>query len=238
MLRQRLFTTASITVLMVFFVCPLAAQDTGNAAESRVSVSPGDINLAVSRVYTFVDKTGLGHPHAIEGKLASGNLQLGAESAAGQIVFEMTSFDADTPAARRYLGLSGLTDESTRAKVNDNMRGPDVLDVRRYPQAIFVVASALPTGTTSKQGLPTYELTGTFELHGTRQPIRVIAEVEQARGWLHLRGNFAIQQTSYGITPFSKAFGAIGVADTLRIYGDLWVAPTAQISLSEIPERK
>ncbi len=35
----------------------------------------------------------------------------------------MNSFDADTDAARRYLGLEGSTDESTRKQVNANMLG-------------------------------------------------------------------------------------------------------------------
>jgi hypothetical protein len=113
----------------------------------------------------------------------------------------------------------------------------DVLNVQKYPQATFDVSSALPTGQTGKRGLPTYELVGDFTLHGTKKPIHIVAEVEQARGWLHVRGNFVISQTSYGITPFSKVFGAIGVADALRIYGDLWVAPNSRISMNGIPER-
>lgn len=40
---------------------------------------------------------------------------------------------------------------------------------------------------------------------------------------LHVRGRFAVLQTQYGIKPFSKGLGAIGVADELQIWGDLWV---------------
>ena len=40
-------------------------------------------------------------------------------------------------------------------------------------------------------------------------------------------GNFSLLQTDYGIKPFTTALGAIGVADRLTIYGDLWVANTA-----------
>jgi hypothetical protein len=31
-------------------------------------------------------------------------------------------------------------------------------------------------------------------------------------------------QTQFGITPYSKAFGAIGVADKLTIYGEIHIA--------------
>ena len=121
---------------------------------------------------------------------------------------------------------------------NTNMKGSDVLDVQRYPTATLQVSSALPTGGKSKHGLPIYQLKGSFTLHGKTQPVVIVAEVEQARGWLHLKGNFVIKQTAFGITPFSKAFGAIGVADALRIYGDLWVAPNDQVALNTIPSRK
>lgn len=236
------------SIVGVAFVCllvsPTMAQQAGKVAvsdpQSKQAVAtpnPGDVNVKVSRVYTFVDKSGLGHQHAIEGKLSSGSLMLGVDSSAGQIVIDMRSFEADTIEARRYLGLSGSTDESTRSKVNANMNGSDVLNVQKYPRATFDVTSALPTGKKSSRGLPTYDLRGNFTLHGTKRPIQVIAEVEQARGWLHVRGYFVIKQTSFGITPYSKAFGAIGVSDSLRIHGDLWVAPNTRISMANIPER-
>lgn len=228
----------TLTAFTCLFVAPTTAKDTSQVVSKTVTANPGDVNVQVSRVYTFVDKTGLGHQHAIEGKLVSGSLLLGAESSAGKLVFDMRSFDADTATARRYIGLSGPTDAATRSKVNANMKGSDVLNVQRYPQATFDVHSAIATAQESKSGLPTYQLTGDFTLHGTTKPISMIVAVEQARGWLHVRGNFAINQTAYGITPFSKAFGAIGVTDKLRIHGDLWVAPNPRITMNDIPERR
>ncbi|MFK8114318.1 MAG: YceI family protein [Rubripirellula sp.] len=225
----------AIGCLVALFVSPVHGEE---RVQPKTTANPGDINLQVSRVYTFADKTGFGHQHAIEGRLASGNLELGASLDAGQLIFDMKSFDADTAKARQYLGLEGTTGDSTRSQVTANMRGNDVLDVGRYPTAIFNVVSALPTGQASQRGLPRYELVGSFTLHGVKKPIRVIVDVEQARGWLHVRGNFAVKQTAFGITPYSKAFGTIGVADELRIHGDLWVAPSTQVSMSEIPEHK
>jgi hypothetical protein len=45
--------------------------------------------------------------------------------------------------------------------------------------------------------------------------------VEERPEGLRVRGNFSILQTQYGIRPYSKAFGAVGVADRLTIYGDI-----------------
>jgi hypothetical protein len=196
------------------------------------------VNVEVSRVYTFVDKTGLGHQHGIEGRLESGQLRLGAAQEAGTLRFDMRSFQADGEAARRYVGLTGLTDEATRTKVTANMLGSDVLDVERYPTATLTVDSAVATGGTTSTGKPQYELRGRFELHGQTQNVRIPVEVERARGWLHVQGRFSIRQSAYGIEPYSTAFGAVGVADALVIHGDLWIAPSEHVALETIPERK
>jgi hypothetical protein len=58
---------------------------------------PGDVDLAGSRVYVFVGKTGLGHDHAVIGKLVSGSVRLDAAEDAGQLVFDMRSFLAELP---------------------------------------------------------------------------------------------------------------------------------------------
>lgn len=204
---------------------------------AHVSVAPGVVTVQQSRIYVFVDKRGVGHQHGVEAKLVEGKLALGAEKNAGQLVFDMKSFDADTDAARRYVGLSGSTDAGTRQAVNENMRGSAILDVNRFPTATFDVDSAKATGETSPKGLPSYLLQGNFTLHGTTRPLSIVVDAEQVKGWLHVRGNFTINQTDYGIRPYSKAFGAIGVTNQLRIYGDLYVAPTDNVVLSQIPQR-
>lgn len=216
----------------IFFVSPSAPRQSayGGAAvrqprqrQTRTFV-PGEVNLASSRVYVFVGKTGLGHEHAVVGHIKKGTVQLGAQRGAGQIVFDMTTFRADTEDARKFLGLSGTTDDSTRQKVNANMLGSSVLDVQRYPTATFDIDSSQRLENKSKRGFPQYRLNGRFTLHGASQPVSIVASAEPKSGWLHLRGGFAILQTDYGITPFSKAFGAIGVSDQLKIWGDIWVA--------------
>ncbi len=206
------------------------AQVTRGGANPRV-VRPGDVDVASSRVYIFVGKSGLiGHEHAVEGKLRSGAIQFGANRNAGQLVFDMNSFDADTPAARRFLGLEGETDQSTRRQVNDNMLGSAVLDVKRFPTATFTIESALPLNQTSKQGHPLYQLDGQFTLHGKTNHVRIVAETIDDNGATRVRGRFKIKQSDYGMTPFSKAFGAIGVADELGIYSDIRVAGRASVA--------
>jgi YceI-like domain len=185
----------------------------------------GQVNTEHSRVYIFVDKTGVvGHQHAIEGRLASGNLSLNG-SGSGALVFHMKSFDADTPRARKYVGLEGTTDEATRKKVNENMLGVEILNVNKFGTAKFENAKIQPKNSTSKRQLPEYVLVGDFTLHEKTRRVEILCDLEVKDGWNHVRGGFKIRQSDYGIKPFSKMLGAVGVTDELTILGDLWVVP-------------
>lgn len=141
---------------------------------------------------------------------------------AGTIEFDMTSFTADTDQARKYVGLEGSTPASTRRQVDKNMLGPDVLDVHKFQTATFKIESALHKKT--KQGKPVVELKGNFTLHGKTRPLTLSAQPTQKGGQWNLRGDFSIRQTEFGIIPYSAALGAVGVADPLKVFGDLWIA--------------
>lgn len=205
-----------------WFAEPLAAQAPGD--RSAVA-APADVDLAQSRVFIFVGKTGLGHDHGVEGFLSAGTLDLSRATDAGRLEFDLASFVADTPAARAYVRLEGETDAETQQAVTDNMLGAAVLDVENYPTATFDVESVTRLESSAEDPRPRYRLEGPFTLHGVSQRIRVLAVTEERDGWLRVRGGFVIQQTDYGIKPFRKALGAVGVADELKIWGELWVVP-------------
>ncbi|MCA9177850.1 MAG: YceI family protein [Planctomycetales bacterium] len=196
-------------------------QPAGQAIGQPTALASGNVDLARSRVFIFVGKSGFGHEHGVEGLLSSGTLQLGAAQNAGQLVFDMRTFDADTPVARKYVGLKGTTDESTRKQVNDNMRGAAVLDVSRYPTATFKINAARQLAQKSRNGNLQYLLDGVFTLHGVSRPLQVAVVSIPQQGATRVAGNFEIQQTQFGIKPFSKGLGLVGVTDELRIYGDL-----------------
>lgn len=187
----------------------------------------GDVDLANSRVYVLVGKTGLGHEHAVIGRLSAGHVRLGAAAQAGTLVFDMRTFQADTTPARKALGLSGETDADTQRQVNDNMLGPAILDVARHPTATLAIESALPARRDPPGPRPAYELQGAFTLHGVTRRVTIPVELEQAGQIVRLSGGFSIKQTDFGITPFKKFGGVVGVADELRIHGDIRLAAGA-----------
>ena len=225
-------------------VAPAAGQSTtrDKAARGQPATKtnrPGDVYLQTARVFVHVDKTGLGHEHAMTGRIRQGSIRLDVDQGAGVIVFDMASFTADSDQARKYIGLGGTTDAATAKKVTANMVGSAVLDVRRYPTATFTIDSSRRLPDKSPRGLVQYKLTGKLTLHGVTRPLSFVAETEEKNGWVHLRGGFPLLQTAFGITPFTKAFGAVGVADRLTVWGDLWaVAPRQAVSRRGTPERQ
>ncbi len=226
---MRLRLLSSLWMLFVFEAFAVAGFNrTLLSQDVAAEIKSGDVELDTSRVYVRVGKVGLGHVHGASCKLKSGTLHLSQPDATGsygKLVFDMTSFEADSDASRKYVGLEGTTDEATRKQVNENLLGKEVLDVEKYPTATFEAKRITKLDRLSKRGLPAYKFEGDFTLHGTTKPLEFAADVEVIKGWNHLRGGFAILQSDYGIKPYSKMLGAVGVADRLLIYGDLIVAP-------------
>lgn len=192
---------------------------------TQTGPKPGEANLEYSRVFIFVDRTtSLGHTHGVEGKLKSGRLAISAKEP-GSLVFDMKSFVADTETARKVLNVESTIDEATRRKVNENMLGPEILNVNRYPEAKFENIRVTATGKTSNRKLPEYILEGDFTLHKTTRHLQIRCDLEEKDGWHHLRGSFKILQTDYGIKPYTKMLGAVGIKDELMILGDIWLVP-------------
>ncbi|HWB00043.1 MAG TPA: YceI family protein [Pirellulales bacterium] len=185
----------------------------------------GTVDTQRSRVYIKVGAKGFGHEHGAEARLTRGLVHLGAEQQAGELLFDMHSFVCDTAESRRVVGLTGEIDEGTRTQTTVNMLGPEVLDVARFPTAKFTIQSARALQAQQAGAGQPYELDGSFTLHGVTQPLKFVAIAESTQGWIRLRGQFKFLQSKYRMKPYSRAFGAIGVADELIVIGDLWVAP-------------
>lgn len=188
------------------------------------TLAPGDIHVGKSRVYVHVYKSGIGHEHAIVGMVKAGTLHLGAERDAGQVTVDLTTFRADTDAARKVIGLSGETDEGTRDKVTANMLGPHVLNVTEFPATSAKFSSAKLLPTPNKQGQRQFALEGELTFHGVTRKLQVVADTEENEHWVRLRAHWPLVQTEFGVTPYSMALGAIGVADQVDIYCDFYVA--------------
>lgn len=214
------FSRLMVGLCLVLTLLPASAM--GLTAGQGTPAVKYQVHTGASRVYIRVDKaTRLGHEHGIIGQLASGSFQFGGT---GELVFDVRTFVADTPEARRYVGLSPDFSRTDAQKVNANMLGPDVLDVARFPTATFKITSFQPLDNQAQGEPGRYQCNGTFTLHGVTRNLAFNAQFERnpqrADVW-HLRGAFNVLQTAYGITPYSVGGGFIKVADQLTIWGEL-----------------
>lgn len=199
------------------------AADPPAAAAAEETV--GKVDATSSRVYVRVGKRRLGHEHGVEGKVQSGHIVLGADKDAGELVFDMASFAADTDTARKVVGLEGTTDAEEQGEVTKTMRGAGVLNTKKHATAKFVVNSSKAAAKKSEDGHDPYVLEGEFTLLGQAKALTVTAAaVETKNGHTRLKGQFALKQTDYGIKPYSTLGGIIAVADEVQIHGDIWVA--------------
>ncbi|MFO0909836.1 MAG: YceI family protein [Isosphaeraceae bacterium] len=217
-------------MLIVLAVCggmgewairPSWAQEKPAAAPASAGVSALQVDLASSRVYVKVGSTSrLGHEHGIIGRLAAGSVTLGGP---GDLVFDMRTFVADLPEARRYVGLTGSVSASDQQKTTGNMLSKDVLAVAQYPTAKYQFRSATPLDGQPVGEPGRYQLDGVFTLHGAALPLPLTATLEKTTtpGALRMRTAFAILQSQFGITPYSALGGLVGVTDRLDIWGDL-----------------
>src|SRR5947209_2780208 len=68
----------------------------GQQKEQKAAGKVYEVDTQTSRVYVRVDPEGGGHAHGIMGRLVSGTVVFGAAEKAGELVFDMTSFDPDS----------------------------------------------------------------------------------------------------------------------------------------------
>jgi polyisoprenoid-binding protein YceI len=193
----------------------------------RAPAKDYEVDTKASRVYVKVEPDRRGHAHGIVGHLASGRGPLGAGKQVGELVFDLTSFAADDPEARQYVGLPGIASDSERQSVTRTMLGPQVLDTAQYPTASYSITSVTPLDHQAIGETGNYQVDGKLDLHGVKRPVQFRAKVERAgaKGSFRVRGEFSLLQTDYEISPYSAVFGLVRVKDELHIYGDVTVIP-------------
>ncbi|MBS0210045.1 MAG: YceI family protein [Planctomycetes bacterium] len=220
-MRNRLLiaATGATLALLAWGVARTPAQ-----APSAVDhVLPGTVDVERSRVFIKVPARKFGHEHGIEGRLQAGLISLGAPQQAGELVFDLTSFQADTNLARTYLAIPKDMPPDDQKKVTDTMHGDEVLDVAKYRVANFRLRSASESPNRRASDPPMYTLDGDLTLHGKTQRVTLTVIGEQVKDQMRLRGTFNLKQSDYGITPYTKLLGAIGVQDELKVHGEIWV---------------
>ena len=113
----------------------------------------------------------------------------------------------DEPALRAEAGFDTQPSESDIAGTRRNML-ERVLDTAQYPFATVRV---------SRAGGDARMLEVAVTLHGVTKAVQVPAQIESAGEELGVSGRLSLNQTDFGITPFSILGGAIQVQDRVDL---------------------
>lgn len=156
----------------------------------------------------------LGHNHVVSSKSLSGRVWMHRELAQSgfEMAFPVADLIVDDPAARRAAGSEfppGIP-EADKQGTRKNMLRAEGLDAENYPRV--EVKSAQIEGS-----LPAVQVTARITIKQTTREVVVPVRVTVTGDRLTAAGEFAIQQTDFGIEPFSAALGALVVQDRLDV---------------------
>ena len=143
----------------------------------------------------------VGHDLTIEMTRWSGRLRLGAHPATSELTVTV-----DMGSMRIVDGTGGITPLSERDKHEILRNARRILSVDRYPEGTFVA-----------EEIGEDSVDGTLSLLGTSRALRLTYWVDGER----YRASGSVRQSDYGIEPFRAFFGALRLADTVRVEAEL-----------------
>ncbi|MGD9526183.1 YceI family protein [Pseudonocardia sp.] len=142
-----------------------------------------------------------GHDLAIELTRWSGRLRFGIDPAATELAVTV-----DMGSMRIAGATGGITPLSEREKDEILRNAGKILAVARYPEATF-----------AGKKISDDAVAGTLTLLGRPHELRLAYQVDGDR----YRASGVVRQADYGIKPFSALFGALKLADAVRVEAEL-----------------
>lgn len=180
---------------------------------------PYGVDVADSRLRVHLGRAGmlkfLGHDHEIDAPVASGTVLVVAGDPARCSV--RLSFDAP-----RLAIVRGGEPAGDVTKVEQRMRGPEVLDALAHPAIVFESTSV--RGEESRPGHFRLLVRGTLGLKGRSFPVEIPLDVLFTADGLRATGEVVLGLRALGIEPPSVA-SVVNVANDFRLTFHLIARP-------------
>jgi polyisoprenoid-binding protein YceI len=163
----------------------------------------------------------LGHDHVITSADETGTVWLGATPAESSFELQLPvdRFAVDLPEARAAAGAEFAmpVPDDAREGTRRNMLRTEVLDAVQYPA--IVIRSVATAGDWLQSNVRVAVV-----VKGIEREQEIPVAIERGDGRVVARGSLQLNQTDYGMTPFSVGGGAIQVADTLEVRFEIFAA--------------
>lgn len=177
-----------------------------------------DDSLVEIAVYPDGPLAHLGHHHLITASRIEGSLwrhdQLAKSGFALRLAVNALTVDDNEArmVARDWAGAGFVRPVSAEARqaTRRNMLGPEVLDSANHPW-LSMHSLALE----NREG--TLRVTAEVSMRGQRRQMAFDADLKESASQLQTSGLFRIQQSDFGIAPYSVGLGALRVKDEVRV---------------------
>ena len=148
-----------------------------------------------------------GHDHVVASHDAAGSIA--PEQGRADLWVPLNALVVDEPALRGEAGFVTQPSPDDIAGTRRNML-EKVLETDRYPFALIAVTDVGVSGSAK-------QLRAAVTLHGMTQSFDTAAQFETNAEEVSVTGTIALDQSQFGIVPFSLFGGAIAVQDRLSI---------------------
>jgi polyisoprenoid-binding protein YceI len=179
---------------------------------ARAAARAFAIDPKTSSVRIHVGKTGIasfaGHEHEVVARSVRGEVSPDFEDLSRSSVEVIVD-------ARSLAVLAEGEPEGDAPKVEQAMKGGDVLEVARYPEIRF--RSRQVSGKPLSGGKSELSVSGDLSLHGGTQRIKVPIQVELQGDVLVATGKMILKQSDFGIEPTTAAGGLVKVEDEVTV---------------------
>ena len=194
------------------------------AAAGRLEAQPEAyaVDPAASRVRIHLGRAGLmkflGHDHELEAPIAEGRIEVrDGDPTRSSVALRFES--------ARLSIVSGTEPANDIPKVEERMRGPDVLEVARYPEIAFVSTSVRSQAKAGSRVL--IVVAGTLTLRGRSFPVEIPLEAVREERGVTARGGLELNLRDLGVEPPSVA-GVINVANRFRLEFEIRATATGE----------
>jgi len=190
---------------------PPPIADTRGAAIYSIDPQQSAVLIYVYRGGTLAR---LGHNHVVASKNVSGRAWLHPTFTRSgfELTFPAAQLIVDDPDMRRAAGadFSSEVSEADKAGTHRNMLREEVLNAERYPQ---ITLRSMRVDGSPRDATLTTRITIRDAARDVEVPVSIQIDGERLRA----SGELDINQTDFGIKPFSVALGALEVQDRLHL---------------------
>jgi len=149
----------------------------------------------------------LGHDHVVASHDVAG--YVAPDTGRADFLVPLEALVVDEPALRSEVGFDTQPSAADIAGTRRNML-ERVLETDRYPAALIAVRGGL-----ADHGPQPFRIAIT--LHGTTATVDALARVDRSPDEVTVTGTAALDQSLFGITPFSVLGGALAVQDRVDV---------------------